>query len=63
MNKENAKAFVLGFEAGEAAERERILKWVKENRREFEIEDGVFFYRDSFQSEHLIAFIEGGRNA
>jgi hypothetical protein len=63
MNKENAKAFVLGFEAGEAAERERILKWVKDNRQEFEIEDGVFFYRDSFQSEDLIAFIERGRNA
>lgn len=61
MNKENAKAFVLGFEAGEAAERERILKWVKENRQEFEIDPGVFFYRDSFRSEDLIAFIKGER--
>lgn len=26
MNKPNAKAFVLGFEAGEAAEQERIVK-------------------------------------
>jgi hypothetical protein len=59
MNEENGRAFVLGFEAGEAAERERIIKWVKDNRREFEIEDGVFFYRDSFQSEDLIAFIKG----
>lgn len=64
MNEQpNARAFVLGFEAGEAAERERIIKWVKDNRREFEIEDGVFFYRDSFQSEDLIAFIKGERNA
>jgi hypothetical protein len=60
MNEQpNGKAFVLGFEAGEAAERERIINWVKENRREFEIDDGVFFYRDSFNSEDLLKFIDG----
>jgi hypothetical protein len=49
------------YDLGRSAERERIIKWVKENRREFEIEEGVFFYRDSFQSEDLIAFIKGER--
>lgn len=29
MNKENARAFVLGFEAGEAAEQERIVKMLE----------------------------------
>ena len=62
MNKENAKAFVLGFEAGEAAEQDRIIKWIEANRRKFELDDNVFIYRDSFNSNDLIAFIRGGKN-
>ena len=30
MNEENARAFVLGFEAGEAAEQERIVKLLED---------------------------------
>jgi hypothetical protein len=59
MNEENARAIVLGYEAGEASERERILKWIEKNRSGVEIEDGVFMYRDHFSSESLIAFIKG----
>jgi hypothetical protein len=29
------------------------------NRRSFEIDDGVFFFRDSFSSQDLIDFIDG----
>jgi len=51
--------FTMGCEVGVAEERERIVKWVKENRSEIELEDGVFMYRDHFRSEDIIAFIKG----
>jgi hypothetical protein len=44
---------------GELNERERILKWVEENRSAIEIEPGENIYRDHFNSQSLIAFING----
>jgi hypothetical protein len=52
------EAYDYGKKDGIAEERKRILDWVKDNRREFEIDEGVIFYRDSFNSEDLIRFIE-----
>ena len=52
------EAYDYGKKDGIAEERQRILDWVKENRREFELDDDVVFYRDSFNSEDLIRFIE-----
>jgi hypothetical protein len=52
-------AYDLGRADGVAEERKRIRDWVEDNRRAFEIEDGVFFYRDSFNSEDLLNFIDG----
>jgi hypothetical protein len=49
----------MGCEVGVAEERERIVKWIEENRSAIELEDGVFMYRDHFRSEDIIAFIEG----
>jgi hypothetical protein len=51
--------FTMGCEVGVAEERERIVKWIEENRSAIELEDGVFMYRDHFRSEDIIAFIEG----
>jgi hypothetical protein len=52
-------AYDYGKKDGIAEERQRILDWVKENRRAFEFDEGeVLFYRDSFNSEDLIRFIE-----
>jgi hypothetical protein len=53
------EAYDLGRADGVAEERERIRDWVEDNRRAFEIDDGVFFYRDSFNSEDLLNFIDG----
>jgi hypothetical protein len=51
-------AYDYGLKDGIAQERKRIRDWVENNRRAFELEDGVFFYRDSFNSEDLIRFID-----
>jgi hypothetical protein len=53
------EAYDLGRADGVAEERKRIRDWVEDNRRAFELEDGVFFYRDSFNSEDLLNFIDG----
>jgi hypothetical protein len=53
------EAYDLGRADGVAEERKRIRDWVEDNRRAFELEDGVFFYRDSFTSEDLLKFIDG----
>jgi hypothetical protein len=50
--------FTMGCEVGVAEERERIVKWIEENRSAIELEDGVFMYRDRFRSEDIIAFIK-----
>jgi hypothetical protein len=51
--------FTMGCEVGVAEERDRIVKWIEENRSAIELEDGVFMYRDHFRSEDIIAFIKG----
>jgi len=51
-------AYDYGLKDGIAQERKRIRDWVENNRRAFEIDDGVFFYRDSFNSEDLLNFID-----
>jgi hypothetical protein len=53
------EAYDVGRADGIAEERQRIRDWVESNRRAFEIDDGVFFYRDSFDSEDLLNFIDG----
>lgn len=52
-------SYDFGYLLGGQDARDAIIEWVKENRRTFELEEGVEFYRDSFQSEDLIRFIEG----
>ena len=52
-------AYDYGLKDGIAQERKRIRDWIEDNRRAFEIDDGVFFYRDSFNSEDLLNFIDG----
>jgi hypothetical protein len=53
------EAYDYGKKDGIAEERKRIRDWVVANRRSFEIDDGVFFFRDSFSSQDLIDFIDG----
>jgi hypothetical protein len=48
-----------GIEEGVKRERERIADWVREHRSTIEIADGVFIYREHFDSESLLEFIEG----
>lgn len=43
----------------QAAERERVVRWVEENRSAIELEPGHYIYRDHFNSESLIAFLKG----
>lgn len=38
-------------------ERERIIRWIEENRSKIELEAGIFVYRDHFDSESLLNFI------
>lgn len=54
------EAYDYGKSDGVAEERARIREWVLANRRAFELEEGVVFYRDSFQSEDLLRFIDSG---
>jgi hypothetical protein len=42
---------------GVRKERERISNWIEENRRYIEIDAGIGIYRDSFDSESLLKFI------
>jgi hypothetical protein len=53
--------FTMGCEVGVAEERDRIVKWIEENRSAIELENGVFMYRDHFRSEDIIAFIQEGK--
>lgn len=53
------EAYDVGRKDGVAEERKRIRDWIEDNRRAFEIDDEVFFYRDSFNSEDLLNFIDG----
>ncbi len=53
-------AYDYGVQDGIAAERKRIRDWVESNRRAFELDDDVFIYRDGFNSEDLLKFIDSG---
>jgi len=46
------------FVAGIRYEQTRILKWIESNRSAIEIDAGINVYRDHFDSESLIEFIE-----
>jgi hypothetical protein len=46
------------FLAGMRYEQMRILKWIKSNRSTIELEAGINVYREHFDSESLIEFIE-----
>jgi hypothetical protein len=52
----------VAYKAGRDHERERIIKWIEENRTGMELAEGVVMYRDRFKSEDLIAFIKGESN-
>ena len=54
-------AYDYGKKDGIAEERKRILDWVESNRRSIALSDDVVMYRDSFNSEDLIDFINGKR--
>lgn len=56
----SVEAYDYGRQDGTAEERARIRDWVLANRREIEIDDGVVMYRDSFNSEDLLKFIDSG---
>jgi hypothetical protein len=59
-NKE--EAYDAGYVAGREDERERIVKWIEDNRTGLELTEGVVMYRDHFRSEDIIAFIKGESN-
>jgi hypothetical protein len=59
MNEPNARAFILGFESGEAAEQERIIKLLKKKRQEYVAKcyiDGIL------EMDELIVLIRGENN-
>lgn len=51
------RMFDLGMNKGMEIERERIINWIEENRSKIELEAGIFVYRDHFDSESLLNFI------
>lgn len=53
-------AYDYGVKDGIAVERQRIRDWVEKNRRVFELDEDTLFYRDSFNSEDLLRFIDSG---
>jgi hypothetical protein len=50
----------VGMQIAAAEERKRITDWIEENRSAVELEPGNNMYRDHFNSQSLLAFIEGG---
>jgi hypothetical protein len=43
-------------------ERRRITDWIESNRRYIEIDAGIGIYRDGFDSESLLKFINDDSN-
>ena len=43
--------------SGVAEERKRISEWIEANRRYIELDAGVGIYRDNFDSQSLLKFI------
>lgn len=52
------QAYDYGKQDGIAEERDRILRWIEEHRNKLELVDGTAIYRDHFDSESLVEFIE-----
>ena len=55
----NAKETLRFIEQITNTERKRITDWIESNRRYIEIDAGIGIYRDSFNSEDLLKFING----
>ena len=58
----NAKETLRFIEQIRSTERRRITDWIESNRRYIEIDAGVGIYRDNFDSESLLKFINGDNN-
>lgn len=58
----NAKETLKFIEQIRLTERMRITNWVNNNRRYIELEAGIGVYRDSFNSEDLLAFLNEETN-
>ena len=52
------EAYDYGVKDGKNAERARIREWIKSHRSEFDMGGGVFMYRDHFDSESLLEFLD-----
>lgn len=59
MNEENGRAFVLGFEAGEAVEQERIIEILKNRLKAY---TAKYYVDGIMEMEELIALIRGEEN-
>lgn len=55
----NSKETLKFIEQITNTERMRITNWINEHRRYIEIDAGIGIYRDSFNSEDLLKFING----
>lgn len=60
MNDALDTSYEFGHTMGIADERERIIKWIDAHRRGLEVDAGIVLYRDSFDSESLLDFINSG---
>ena len=58
----NAKETLRFIEQITNTERRRITDWIESNRRYIEIDAGIGIYRDNFDSESLLKFINGDSN-
>ncbi len=54
------EAYDYGKKDGIAEERKRIVDWVHNHRTELPLLDGYSIFRDRFDSESLLKFIESG---
>ena len=50
----------VGMQIAAAEERQRIKDWIEEHRSAIEFEPGENIYRDHFNSQSLLEFIESG---
>lgn len=56
-------AYDYGRSDGIAEERQRIRDWVEKNRQTFKLDEDAVMYRDSFNSEDLLRFIDSGEKS
>ena len=50
----------VGMQIAAAEERQRIKDWIEKNRSAIELEPGNNMYRDHFNSDSLLKFLEEG---